>query len=80
MNLTYDCLKIYRVRHSMLEEQTVAAESAQEACEKLGWMIGNCHVKIIFDPNDFVKPTPTDSVVLALLDDRRSELMKGGHE
>lgn len=27
------------------KKQGVEAESAQEACEKCGWMIGNCYVQ-----------------------------------
>jgi len=39
-------MKIYiienRVWHLQFE---VTANSAQEACEKLGWLIGDCYVK-----------------------------------
>jgi hypothetical protein len=48
--------KLYRVRHCAGEESTIGAESAQEACEKLGWLIGNCHVRILFDPKDYADP------------------------
>jgi len=29
------------------QEETIEADSAQEACDKLGWMIGNCWVKVV---------------------------------
>ncbi|MGQ9676554.1 MAG: hypothetical protein ACUVX1_12905 [Chloroflexota bacterium] len=50
--------KLYRVRHHLTgEEQTIGAESAQEACERLGWLIGNCYVRILLDPNDYANRT-----------------------
>jgi len=41
-------VKQYRVTNRLTgETKTVAANSAQEACEKLGWMIGYCFVEEI---------------------------------
>ena len=49
----YASLKIYQVQNRITkEEHTIAADSAQEACEKLGWNIGNCWIRILLDPSD----------------------------
>jgi hypothetical protein len=48
--------KLYHVRHCAGEEETIGAESAEEACQSLGWLIGNCRVRILFDPNDYDDP------------------------
>ena len=38
----------YRVTNRVTgETQKVAAPSAQTACEALGWLIGNCHIKLL---------------------------------
>lgn len=38
----------YRVTNRVTGERfEVEAPYAQDACERLGWMIGNCHVKLI---------------------------------
>lgn len=38
----------YRVTNRVTKETTeVEAPFAQVACERLGWMIGNCHVECI---------------------------------
>ncbi len=38
----------YRVTNQVTKEvHEIEAPFAQVACEKLGWMIGNCHVKCI---------------------------------
>jgi hypothetical protein len=51
--IQYQSLKVYRIQNRITkEEQTIAAESAQEACEKLGWKIGHCWVRILLDPSD----------------------------
>jgi hypothetical protein len=40
--------KSYTVRNRAThEEHVVVADSAQEACEKLGWMIGDCYVRAV---------------------------------
>jgi len=39
-------MKQYRLFHRVLEEYaTVKAESAQEACQKVGWLIGDTWVR-----------------------------------
>ena len=49
-------MKAYRVTHRAtgLSHQ-VEAPSAQEACECVGWMIGECHVK-----EERLAPEPTE--------------------
>ena len=38
----------YRVRHRITgEEYEVEAPYAQDACERLGWMIGDCYVQLV---------------------------------
>lgn len=38
----------YRMMNQVTKEvYEVEAPYAQDACERLGWMIGNCHVKCI---------------------------------
>ena len=45
--------KIYTIRNRITgEEVTIGADSAQEACQKLGWMIGDCYVQVILDPDE----------------------------
>jgi DNA-directed RNA polymerase subunit RPC12/RpoP len=40
-----DCIFLYEVTNRITRErQVVGAHSAQEACKKVGWMIGNCFV------------------------------------
>jgi hypothetical protein len=40
-----EAMKLYEVQNRITKErQVVEAESAQEACEKCGWMIGDCFV------------------------------------
>lgn len=42
-------LKRYKVINRVTnEKKTVLAESAQEACEKLGWLIGDCFIQELF--------------------------------
>ena len=51
--IQYQSLKVYRIQNRITkEEQTITADSAQEACQKLGWQIGNCWVRILLDPSD----------------------------
>ena len=41
-------MKTYKVGNIYTHErEVVKAQSALEACEKLGWLIGDCWVKII---------------------------------
>lgn len=41
-------MNTYRLIHRVTnEQQVVQAESAQEAAEKVGWMIGDCFVRDI---------------------------------
>ncbi len=38
-----------RITHDTVE---IEADSAQQACEVMGWMIGDCYVKCLWvDPN-----------------------------
>jgi hypothetical protein len=38
----------YRVRNRITgEEHEVEAPYAQDACERLGWLIGDCHVQLV---------------------------------
>jgi hypothetical protein len=56
-NIEYQSFKLYHVRHCAGEGHSIGAESADEACEKLGWIPGNCRVRLIFDPADYDDPT-----------------------
>lgn len=50
-------LKIYRISNRITgHTQTIVADSAQEACNNLRWLIGNCHVRVLLDPNDYDHP------------------------
>ena len=43
----------YKVQNRITGETiAVEAESAQEACEQLGWMIGNCYVEKLLSANE----------------------------
>lgn len=49
-------MKVYRLYHRILKEfRDVTAKSAQEACEKVGWLIGDTWVRvktpIVSDPS-----------------------------
>lgn len=49
--MNYEARKLYKIRNRITgEEIVVGADSAQEACKTLGWMIGNCHVRVVLDP------------------------------
>jgi len=53
--------KLYRVTNRVTNEtQQIGAESAQEACQLLGWLVGDCHIKVVLDPADLV-PRPIRS-------------------
>ena len=43
----------YKVKYRITgEERVIKADSAQGACEKAGWMIGDCWVREIFRIGD----------------------------
>jgi len=45
---TLEKAKRYQVTNRVTQQTYQAsAFSADEACRKLGWLIGNCHVKIL---------------------------------
>ena len=45
-------IKRYIITNRITKERmTVDAQSAQEACEKCGWMVGNCWVRGWFSPH-----------------------------
>lgn len=48
-------MKLYRIMlRESDESREVLAYSAQEACEKLGWQIGNCFIEDVREvPNDY---------------------------
>jgi len=40
--------KLYKIKNRITgEEKEIGAKSAQEACWKLGWMVGGCYVQEI---------------------------------
>lgn len=44
--------KIYRIiNRATGEDIEIGADSAQGACQKLGWLIGDCYVKVLVDPD-----------------------------
>ena len=39
-------MKLYAIINRVTKEKAIVeADSAQEACERYGWMIGDCHVR-----------------------------------
>lgn len=51
--MNYESFKIYEVTHREKKDKVViGGESAQEVCKKLGWLIGDCHVRVVLDPAD----------------------------
>jgi len=51
--------KIYRITNRITHETvTIGADSAQEACEKVGWLIGDCYVQVLIDPDALMATKP----------------------
>lgn len=41
-------MKTYQIQNRYTKEfETIEADSAQDACKKVGWMIGDCWIKEI---------------------------------
>jgi len=52
--MNYEARKVYEIRNRVTGETAmVSADSAQEACQALGWMIGDCQVRAVLDPSAF---------------------------
>ena len=58
--------KVYYPQNKItLEYLTVKADSAQEACEKVNWMMEDCHVKLfgVYLDNKFVRESNLNNEV-----------------
>lgn len=50
-------MNVYRIMNRVTKKFWEGeANSAQEACEKAGWMIGNCWVRVNTSPTGWGKP------------------------
>ena len=59
----------YRITNRVTGETAeVEAPYAQDACNRLGWMIGNCHVKLLRE-GPFTRPEPSIKVAMRRADE-----------